>query len=476
MIQELIILAVTLHFVSVNSQICGSTSPVLATSTKPGLRYFVDVLPKLRVIQPSDTSNGVNRYEIPITEFKQQLHADLPFTTLRGYDSSFPGPTIEALSGRPVQVKWINKLPETSTLLANTATFPSGLPHNKIITHLHGANTSAESDGHPSSAVGPSQTFTANYTNNQPPATLWYHDHAMGISRTNVYLGLSGLYIIRASVNESIEMNVPANDFEIPLIIQDRSFMADGQLTYPDKWVMEFLGDVMLANGKVWPYLEVQPTKYRLRLLNGCNSRVLNLRFSNASLGFTVIGNDNGYLNAVTSVSSIRLSPSERVDVIVDFCGHVNEDIIITNDAINPMTGPSSVNPCTTGRILQFRVRDSNTSTLTCTGVSVKLSTEARSVLIVSPENAVMTRDIVIMTDMGNMPHQGGGGMPGMHRKSRAAMQETDMMGVPKLGIRDRNGKPKLFGFSNAATEFISPGTIEVWRLINLSDDIHPIH
>merc|ERR1719487_503361 len=101
MIQELIILAVTLHFVSVNSQICGSTSPVLATSIKPGLRYFVDVLPKLRVIQPSDTSNGVNRYEIPITEFKQQLHADLPFTTLRGYDSSFPGPTIEALSGRP---------------------------------------------------------------------------------------------------------------------------------------------------------------------------------------------------------------------------------------------------------------------------------------------------------------------------------------------------------------------------------------
>ena len=158
---------------------------------------------------------------------------------------------------------------------------------------------------------------------------LWYHDHAIGQTRLNVYAGLAGVYLIRD--DEEDALGLPSGDYEVPLIIQDRSFATDGSLTYPvsdmagsedhpGPWVPEFFGDTILVNGKVWPHFEVEPRKYRLRILNGSNARFYRLRLSDGR-PFVQIGADQGLLSAPVQTGRLLLAPAERADVIVDFRG-----------------------------------------------------------------------------------------------------------------------------------------------------------
>ena len=150
------------------------------------------------------------------------------------------------------------------------------------------------------------------YPNRQDACTLWYHDHAIGQTRLNVYAGLAGVYLIRD--DEEDALGLPSGDYEVPLIIQDRSFAADGSLAYPvselagstdhpGAWVPEFFGDTILVNGKVWPYLEVEPRKYRLRILNGSNARFYRLRLSDGR-PFVQIGADQGLLSGPVEVGA----------------------------------------------------------------------------------------------------------------------------------------------------------------------------
>ena len=281
------------------------------------LTPFVDPLPIPQIMKPKARFSSFSYYEITMDEFEQQLHSELPKPTrVWGYAGMYPGPTIEVNRGEYVYIKWINNLPDKHFLPIDRTLHSSGehSPEVRTVVHLHGAEVEPESDGYPDAwytngfkKVGPCfEKEIYEYPNTQRAATLWYHDHAIGL---NVYAGLAGMYIIRD--DEERSLNLPSGRYEIPLVIQDRSFNEDGSLFYPrnvDNPGPDFpdpsvtpgvAGDKILVNGMVWPYLEVEQRKYRFRILNGSNERFYRMRLSNGS-PFIQIGSDGGLLERET--------------------------------------------------------------------------------------------------------------------------------------------------------------------------------
>ncbi|MFM8728177.1 MAG: multicopper oxidase domain-containing protein, partial [Planctomycetaceae bacterium] len=159
-------------------------------------------------------------------------------TTVWGYNGSYPGVTIEAQSGVATRVRFTNALPQKHLLpidptLDGAFNYMLNTPNPEVrtITHLHGGHSRPEHDGFPEHWYVPGSSRDHIYDNNQPASTLWYHDHAMGSTRLNVYAGLAGFYLIRDKVETAL--NLPRGTFEVPLAIQDRCFNADGSLFYP---------------------------------------------------------------------------------------------------------------------------------------------------------------------------------------------------------------------------------------------------
>jgi spore coat protein A len=301
-----------------------------------GLEPFVDALPIPQVLQPIATSaSGAPVYELSVVSASQQLHSELPPTELWTYNGTFPGPTIEADVGTPIEVNYVNGLPATGHALA-VDECPHGPNHwqntSRVVTHLHGGHVPARFDGQPEHHLMPGESSVYAYPNDQNPATLWYHDHAMGITRLNVYMGLAGYYLLRDDFER--QLGLPDGEFEIPLVLQDRQFNPDGSLFYPPTIESAFYGDKILANGAVWPRLDVKQGKYRLRLLNGSQARVYTLKLENPSspaqnIPFELIGTDGGLIAAPISLDTIGLAPAERLDVVVDFGGFTAGDQIV---------------------------------------------------------------------------------------------------------------------------------------------------
>jgi polyvinyl alcohol dehydrogenase (cytochrome) len=423
-----------------------------------GLRYFVDPLPIPEVALPISNSTG-DYYTITVNDMLSKIHTDLAPVWVRGYNGQSPGPTIVATSGRSVTVNWVNNISMWSNLLPNVETIPYGLTTTRIVTHLHGGDNDVSSDGLPEQAVDSGLIYTATYMNNQQPGMLWYHDHSMGITRSNVYLGLAGFYIIRSPSLES-KMNLPSGTLELPLMIQDKIVAKDstGQpyLYYPDSWQMQFYGEVMMVNGKIWPYVNVQPARYRLRILNASNGRFLHLRFSNTTVNFNVYGNDQGYMNSVATVPALTLSPSERVDAIVDFCKYKGQMIILQNNANAPYatstssnTATSGTDPCLQGRIMMFRV--ASTGPACGAAPSLNLVTAPKNpVMSVTLSQSIYTRDLVL------------------------DKSSQDIM--PLMGTRDANGNIQMYMYEDPATEIVKAGSVETWRIINMASEAHPVH
>nr|WP_254544952.1 multicopper oxidase [Halomarina sp. BND7] len=317
------------------------------------------------------TKDGSPYYEVEMREATQKIHRDLPPTTVWGYDGQYPGPTIEAQQGEPVYVRWKNELPDEHLLPVDTTIHSSKIPYDstgvRVVTHLHGGNVEHTSDGKPTAwftrgfeQTGPKfEKKDYYYVNDQPPATLWYHDHSLGITRLNVYAGLAGLYILRNDHEESL--GLPAGKYEIPLVLQDRSFNEDGSLYYPDgvsevdreestpkpSIVPQFFGDISVVNGKAWPRLSVEPRKYRFRILNGSNCRFYNLnllKYDEASgmtgsdgPPFTLIGNDGGLLGSPVQIDDgLEVGTGKRADVVVDFSDYAGQTLLVHNDARAP--------------------------------------------------------------------------------------------------------------------------------------------
>ncbi len=304
-----------------------------------GLEPFVDPLPIPRVLEPAASPDGgPPRYEIVMTQEQQQLHRDLPPTDVWTYDGTYPGPTIEATAGEPIEVRWVNQLPTPGHYLAvdECAHGPSYWQDTaRAVVHLHGGHLPARFDGQPEYHILPGESDVYQYPNQQLPATLWYHDHALGITRLNVYMGLAGFYLLRDPFERALDL--PRGRYEIPLVIQDRAFHPDGSFAYPTGIENAFFGDKVLVNGKVWPYLSVVEGKYRLRIVNGSQARVYKLRFVDLAdpeqtLYFFLIGTDGGLIDEPIRLDSITLAPAERLDVVFDFFEVPGSEIVLRNE------------------------------------------------------------------------------------------------------------------------------------------------
>ena len=290
-------------------------------------------LPVPPVLEPVRSDANVDYYEI--TQMVGNVEI-LPGknTEVWGYNGIFPGPTIESRSGRKTVVRQTNGLP---------------VP---VSTHLHGGQTPPESDGYPTDLIMPRRAAHEmgghgsmehmgsghhykdySYPLEQRAATLWYHDHRMDFTGPQVWRGLAGFHIVRD--DEENALPLPHGDKEVPLMICDRSFDADGSFLYPSldpllqgrpgvkrEYMIGVLGDTILVNGAPWPYLEVSNTKYRFRILNASGARRYELALDpepSAGAPFVQIGSDGGLLGAPLSHRTIPIAQAERFDVVVDF-------------------------------------------------------------------------------------------------------------------------------------------------------------
>ena len=235
-------------------------------------------------------------------------------------------------------------------------------PAVRAIVHVHGAKTPPESDGYPGRrGTCPASQRPISIPTSRTRRLLWYHDHAMGITRLNVYAGLFGLFTIRDLKEDAL--NLPRGPYEIPLIIYDRSFRRDGRLDYPVSgisdapWVPEAMGEAMIVNGKMFPHLDVEPRKYRFRVLNAANGRFFHLSLSNKDQ-FQVIGSDQGLMEAPAAVDSVLIAPGERADLVIDFSGHAGEQIVLDNGAFQVMQFRVSRDKTADSSLVPAKLRD----------------------------------------------------------------------------------------------------------------------
>jgi spore coat protein A, manganese oxidase len=410
-----------------------SVAPSLNANT---LKPWVDPLPLLPLAKsvssrpsPEDPAVKVPYYRIAMRAMQVKLHRDLPPTMVWGYGGSFPGPVFDTRSGKGLLVEWANELPPKHFLPIDHTLHgaEANKPEVRAVVHLHGGKTRAESDGYPEDWFVPGKSGTCFYPNRQDAAMLFYHDHAMGINRLNIYAGLQGLFIVRDEVEDAL--NLPSGKYEVPLLIFDRMLRADGSLEYPTSgipkapWVPEVFGDAMLINGKLAPYFEVEPRKYRFRIMNGANGRFFHFSFG-AQLEFHQIGSDQGLLAAPLPIKRLMLAPGERGDVIFDFSGHAGQQLLLKSDAFE---------------LMQFRV-----STTPVSDPS-SLPTTLRPVARIPESQAVKTRRLTLNENMDAV------------RNSMGMLLNDTPWHMPVTE------KPVL-------------GTTEIWELVNLTEDSHPIH
>lgn len=436
------------------------------TAQSPDLERYVQPLPIPDVREPDEERADSDYYEISIEKFTQSLHPDLPDTTLWGFDGAFPGPTIEAERDRPVEVRFDNSsLPEehlfgvderiTGTSPEDYPDYDGPVPEVRTSTHFHGLNIAPESDGQSTAWVAPDgttgprfETEVQEVPNRQARMTGFYHDHAWGITRLNVYAGMAGFYAITSPAEE--ELDLPEGEYDVPLLLQDRSFNEDGSLDYPDTWVSEFPGDTAVVNGAVWPYLEVEPRRYRFRLANGSNARSYNLRFEPDSdvdaPTMYQFAPDQGFLESVVPIGpggeldSLVLTPFERAEVVVDFSEYAGETLTVTNDAEFPYQGENSGSDLE--ELLQIRVADPDEP-------PADPSADPTTLDLPSPElpdedDAVEVREMTMsMTVEDDLV---------VHLLNDARMFDEDSIVRPELG------------------------TAEIWELENPTGMTHPIH
>jgi spore coat protein A len=418
----------------------GSPQPRQAESRGPRtldttkLTPFVDPLPLPVVQAPIDRRSNAKLeaedapyYAIHMREIETRLHRDLPATRLWGYGATSAPVLFEVRSGQGVLIDWINELPAKHILPVDAP--HKGMEHypeTRTVTHMHGARVPSISDGYPEDWFGPGEHRLCFYPNGQDAAALWTHDHAMGVSRMNMIAGLMGWYILRDEQEDSLRL--PSGRHEIPLLLYDRSFTPEGQLYYPNPpdegaWAPEFLGDAMVVNGKVQPFLEVEPRKYRFRIANTANSRFFSLALSNRQT-FHVIGSDQGLLSAPVSVERLVLAPAERTDIVIDFKAVRGERIELVSDSLE---------------LMQFCVGQSEVQD------DSSLPDTLRPVSRVAETQAIRTR---LMT-----------------------LNEFDGdNGEAMVMLLNRKH------WADPVSEIVKRGTTEIWSLANLTQDTHPIH
>jgi FtsP/CotA-like multicopper oxidase with cupredoxin domain len=540
---------------------------------------YVDPLPIPGVMPiTSVIQNKIDYYEIAVRQFEQQvLSTGLPKTKVWGYGAisnpstfHYPAFTIEAKADRPVRVKWINDLKDPQTgdfqphLLPVDQTLHWANPPQDcidgmvttdcrgqsqeyykgpvpLITHLHGAHVNPESDGYPEAWYLPNadnipSTYAIHgsnfgqikgakfekgaalfqYRNDQRATTLWYHDHTLGMTRTNVYTGLAGFYMIRGGTSDLPAGVLPSGKYEIPLAITDRSFNADGSLFYapnraffegltpenflipfiPDPvvykdttfpqsdvsptWNPEFFGNTIVVNGKTWPYLNVEQRRYRFRILNANDTRVMILRLSNGQ-PIWQIGNEGGFVPSPVQLNQLLVAGAERADVIIDFNSvPVGTTITLLNIGPDEPFGGgvpgvdfASADPATTGQVMQFRVvkrvgKDNTTAPdkLALPAIpALGPETNTRQVTL----NEFDSVDVLVKKINGTIQ---------LSTQFFNAGNSAFLYGptFSELGTLSADGFSTALPWMAKVTEEPAVGSTEIWELYNFTADAHPIH
>jgi len=477
----------------------------------PPITPFVDSLPvPSRLI----AAKHDGRLAVRIRAGEHRFHRDLPASRIWGFDGTVPGPTIEAERGQPVTVEWQNELagpfPVTDTL-APQPTDADGVPvqclpglsggepsddaarlAGNTVVHLHGGLTPASYDGWAENLFAPGQPAVFHYPMNQRAALLWYHDHVMGITKLDVYAGLAGLWLVRD--DRERELGLPEGPpFELPLLIQDRNFGLDeegrltGELVHKtDPDVMEAFPPFTVVNGKVWPVLDVQPATYRLRVLNGSNARTYRLVLLREGAPelerITQIGTDHGLLRAPVAIPAggLVLASAERADLLVDFSDLTpGSELTVLNTAAAPFDGSSF--PAENAehaadlegllpypQVLRFRVSGDRSS-----GVSIprELATDYEPLSSEALAGARRRAIALVEREMDGEPN-----MLTMRELAVAAGSEDGPLVTVTEGDETTRYRVVAAHFEDTTTFFPMLGEYEVWQLINLTGDTHPIH
>lgn len=400
------------------------------------LARFVDPLPRPVVAQPVRhleqpqwPGRSLACYRIEARAFRRPLHRDLAPTLQWGYDGRVPGPTLETRSGEPILVEWVNGLPARHFLPIDHTVHGAEktVPEVRTVTHVHGARAPAGSDGYPEDWYPPGHGRRYLYPNGQDAATLWYHDHAMGITRLNIYAGLFGSFIIRDATEQAL--GLPTGERDLPLLLADRLIGRDGSLYYPVSddpsapWVPECHGHAILCNGMLYPYLEVEPGAYRLRLGNVANTSFFNLSLSHG-LEMQQIGSDQGLLAAPLARRQIELYPAERADVVIDFSALAGQAVELRHQG---------------QAIMQFRVAAKTPAK------ALVLPAKLHDIARIPASQAVRERQLVIG-------------------------EQDDPTGSPLTMLLD--GKR----WSDPVTEKPRQHSTEIWSFVNITGDAHPMH
>jgi len=433
-----------------------------------GLTPFVEALPIPPILQPTGTStDGYPQYTVSVETATQSVHPELPPTDLWTYNGAWPSSTIVATRGQTIEVIYQNNLPSGgggnrgNTLLEvdTCAHGPNDWGDSKrIVTHLHGAHLPARFDGQPEYTILPGQTDTYVYPNAQEAGTLWYHDHALGITRLNVYSGMAGFYLIRDDEDtlglgdQTNAFNLPSLGNEIGLAIQDRTFNEDGSLFYNAQLEDAFKGEYAVVNGKINPYLMVDQGKYRFRILNGSQSREYIFRLENMTdpgndPSFMLIGTDLGLVGAPIDLGNSYgiHGPAERMDVVIDFADYpVGTEIILRNDDPTPPLLPS---------IMKFIVTDQP-------GHTDPLPATLRVVTPMPASSADNTRYFRLKKEAGAACKDGSGRLV-----NEWLIESLDGPGGNVTGE-----------FWDDLTEFPVLGTREIWEFENPTNSYHPMH
>jgi o-aminophenol oxidase len=486
------------------------TTVAPAVAPNYGLTKFLDPLRIPPVIRPH---SWWHQEEITISMARAgvRLHSQLPLTTVWAYEGQFPGPTIEVRSGRKLRVAWSNDVEGTIPLIGVTSPIAqANVPgycnadgslragHELIegatdlpawtVVHLHGAMTNAGNDGWAHNAVLRGNAQLTEYPNGQQSTTLWYHDHAMAVTRFNVHAGLTGMYLIRDEEEDGLDL--PDRDHEVPLIITDRNLDTDpatgaltGQLLFKPAEVapgviIPVTGPFNLVNGVIWPHMDVDARWYRFRVLNAANSRFYTLNLIDEA-GVThndamrVIGTDGGLLPAPASIpdGGLIMAPAERADVLIDFSRFTGQRLRLANFGV-PAGGPVERD------LMEFRVENrdrhdpfelpaelSRSYVRLQHGTTVPEDHDHVFVALVPPGSAEEAHPQ--MWELAEVPDDE---VPAAF-PARGVIQVTD----------PANGKVRTFRmvaslFDDTTTFFIDHDRWAVWNLIHLGGPTHPIH
>ncbi|HET8641751.1 MAG TPA: multicopper oxidase domain-containing protein [Pseudonocardiaceae bacterium] len=462
------------------------------------------------------------------------LAGDDPVT---GPRDTFTGPVIVATRGVPTSIRWVNDLGRVDASQVPVWAHgsdqtlhwadPLGDGHSMAnyagpvpaVPHLHGGEVPPVLDGGPDSWFtgdglyyghayyaglgGGGNAAVYRYPNTQEAGPLWFHDHVLGGTRLNVYAGLAGAYPL-IDPNLSLPTGLhPVGlqqgaagpvDHVVPLVIQDRSFDTNGQLLFhsaginPEHpfWVPEFEGDTITVNGKAWPYLDVEPRRYRFLIINGSNARAYELFLTNPVTkvnGPAVwqLGTDGGYLDTPVRIDPnapkgqlqrLVILPGERADIVIDFAGYAGQNLVLRNIARHPFPGGLSPAGSTLGRILQFRVAAqaaSDASYDPASGIPLR----PPMVRLVDPATGMLAAGVVAdKTRQLTLNEVIGTGGP-----LELLVNNTKWSGRSADGsIRPDFTPVTVGGTTEGFSELPAEGDTEVWEIINLTADAHPIH